>query len=137
MELKDFIDAAAKESVLTEALQNQTLSQEDKQAIADAPTMREKVVAVLKTVHDPEIPVNIWDLGLVYNVVMIKEDSVGIEMTLTAPTCPVAGAIPIEVRKRLLDALPDLKEADVQLVWQPKWNKEMMSEEAQLMLDIW
>lgn len=137
MELQDFINAAAKGDQLLEELQNQDISAEQEKAIADAPTYRDKLIAVLKTVRDPEIPVNIWDLGLVYRLDVSNEQRVAIDMTLTAPGCPVAGAMPEEVKKRINQLAPETVAVNVQLVWKPSWNKEMMSDEAKLLLDMW
>lgn len=121
---------------LKKQLHNYELSDEQLASIAAAETLYDKVLATLKTVHDPEISVNIWDLGLVYRL-DVKETSVHIEMTLTAPTCPVADAIPEEVRIRLQKHVPELTEINVELVWEPQWDKSMMSEEAKLILDMW
>ncbi len=93
------------------------------------------VVAALKTVYDPEIPVNIWELGLVYSVEVSPDGKVDIKMTLTAPGCPVAGSLPSEVEARVLE-VPGVREAHVELVWEPMWSKEMMSEEARLTLGL-
>jgi len=87
---------------------------------------RDDVVAVLKKCYDPEIPINIYDLGLVYNI-DIGETDVGIRMTLTAPGCPASAYIHQDV-KRKIEAIPGVKEANVQIVWDPPWTPEMMSE---------
>jgi FeS assembly SUF system protein len=130
-------NAAAKEDQLLSELQNQDISAEQAQAIAEAPTYRDKLIAVLKTVRDPEMPVNIWDLGLVYRLEVTDRQDVAIDMTLTAPGCPVAGAMPEEVKKRINKLVPETRAVDVQLVWQPRWHKDMMSDEAKLLLDMW
>lgn len=137
MELRDFISAAAKDDQLLHELQHQELTDEQRQAIAQAEAPREKVIAILKTVRDPEMPVNIWDLGLVYRLELPEADHVTIDMTLTAPTCPVAGAMPVEVEKRIRHWAPEMQTVTVNLVWEPRWNKAMMSEDAQLLLDMW
>ena len=95
-------------------------------------TLRDKVEEALKTVHDPEIPVNIWELGLVYEV-KIDDDKVNVTMTLTAPACPVAGDIIFEVESKI-KAIEGVKDVHVHLTFDPSWNKEMMSEEAKLEL---
>lgn len=97
-----------------------------------ATDLRDKIDEVLHDIYDPEIPVNIVDLGLVYEV-KIKESNVWITMTLTAPACPVAGEIVREVQDKI-SALEGVSEAFVQLTFDPPWNKEMMSEEARLEL---
>lgn len=95
-------------------------------------TLRDKVEEALKTVHDPEIPVNIWELGLVYDV-KIDDGKVNVTMTLTAPACPVAGDIIFEVESKV-KAIEGVKDVHVHLTFDPSWNKEMMSEEAKLEL---
>ena len=89
---------------------------------------RDDVISVLKKCYDPEIPINIYDLGLVYNI-DVAEDKVAIRMTLTAPGCPASGYIHQDV-KRKLEALPGVKEAEVQIVWDPPWTPENMSDVA-------
>lgn len=93
------------------------------------------VVEALKTVHDPEIPVNIYDLGLIYGLEIFDDGSVKIDMTLTAPACPVAGEMPGMVAKAVA-GVPGVGEVEVQLVWEPQWTPERMSEEARLLLDM-
>ncbi|HZN69437.1 MAG TPA: DUF59 domain-containing protein [Tepidisphaeraceae bacterium] len=92
-----------------------------------------KVIGVLRTVFDPEIPVNIYDLGLIYDVKVDETDAVFVKMTLTAPGCPVAGSLPGEVAAKI-ENIPDVRSAEVQLVWDPPWTKDRMSEGA--MLDL-
>jgi FeS assembly SUF system protein len=96
---------------------------------------QEQVIDALKTVYDPEIPVNIYDLGLIYRVDLADDGIVEVDMTLTAPACPVAGSLPQEVG-RVVDAVPDVKEAIVRLVWDPPWSQERMSDEALLQLGM-
>ncbi|MBI9057689.1 MAG: DUF59 domain-containing protein [Labilibaculum sp.] len=91
------------------------------------------IVEVLKTIYDPEIPVNIYDLGLIYEVDMYEEDEVKILMTLTAPNCPMADQILEEVNERT-KALPQIEDVTVVLTFDPPWDKEMMTEEAKLEL---
>jgi FeS assembly SUF system protein len=95
--------------------------------------LRDKIEEVLKTVHDPEIPVNIWELGLVYELKIEGDGKVKITMTLTAPACPVAGDIIAEVQQKA-EAVEGVKDVHVHLTFDPPWNKEMMSEEAKLEL---
>lgn len=93
----------------------------------------EAIVAMLKTVYDPEIPVNIYDLGLVYKVDVDDDKNVRIDMTLTAPNCPAADFILEDVRMKV-ESIPEVKSVEVNLVFEPEWNKDMMSEEAKLEL---
>ena len=97
--------------------------------------LKQKVIEVLKTVFDPEIPVNIYELGLVYNIDVNTEGHVQIQMTLTSPMCPVAGSLPPEVESKVKE-ISGVTECRVELVWDPPWDKEMMSEAAKLQLNI-
>lgn len=96
-------------------------------------TLTEKVVQVLNTIHDPEIPVNIYELGLVYDVDAADDGEVNITMTLTTPNCPVAGSMPAEIETKI-GAIPGVTKAHVNLVWEPTWTPERMSEAAKLEL---
>ncbi len=96
-------------------------------------TLRDQVEEALRTVHDPEIPVNIFDLGLVYRIEIGENNNVLVIMTLTAPGCPVAGSIMEEVNNKIL-AIPGVGGADVRLTFDPPWTRDMMSEEAKLEL---
>jgi FeS assembly SUF system protein len=98
-------------------------------------TMRQNVIAALRTVYDPEIPINIYDLGLVYGIDVLPEGRVDIRMTLTAPACPVAGEMPGIVEERVMQ-LPGVDEARVDLVWDPPWTRDMLSEAARLQLGL-
>ena len=95
---------------------------------------KESIIECIKNVMDPEIPVNLYDLGLIYSIEIIN-NNVLIEMTLTNPNCPVAGQMPQNVGKSI-ENLEGLKSLEVRLVWQPKWTKDLMSEDAKLALDI-
>ena len=95
--------------------------------------LKEKVIERLQEIYDPEIPVNIYDLGLIYNIDVLPINNVQITMTLTAPSCPAAQSLPIEVDQRVR-ALQDVNDVHVQVTWDPPWDKSMMSEEAQLEL---
>ncbi len=95
----------------------------------------EDIIECIKTVMDPEIPVNLYDLGLIYEIKINNKNDVNIKMTLTNPNCPVAGSMPESVGKSI-EKLDDLNSVKVFLVWDPKWNKDLMSEEAKLALDI-
>jgi FeS assembly SUF system protein len=99
------------------------------------PALEEQVVAALKTVRDPELPVNLVDLGLIYELEVTRGGSVYVEMTLTAPSCPVAGSLPGEV-ERAIRAVPGVDDVRVKLVWTPPWTQERMSEEARLELGL-
>ncbi|MBL4862564.1 MAG: DUF59 domain-containing protein [Crocinitomicaceae bacterium] len=95
--------------------------------------LENKVIELLKTIYDPEIPVDIFELGLIYEVKIDKENNVEIEMTLTSPNCPVAESLPKEVEDTVT-AHPAFKSTKVNIVFDPAWDKDMMSEEAQLEL---
>ncbi len=98
-------------------------------------SIEERVVAALKTVYDPEIPVNIYELGLIYKLAVMGDSKVDVEMTLTSPMCPVAGTLPGEVQRKVL-SVEGVSEASVELVWDPPWNMEMMTEEARFQLGM-
>ncbi len=95
----------------------------------------EQVIECIRTVVDPEIPVNLYDLGLIYEIKINDNNDVKIKMTLTNPNCPVAGTMPESVGKSV-EKLLNLNSIEVSLVWYPKWDKDLMSEEAKLALDI-
>lgn len=99
----------------------------------NASELRQQVEAALRTVYDPEIPVNIYDLGLVYDIKIGADNQVLVTMTLTAPACPAAGQIVFEALQKI-QALPGVADADVLLTFDPPWTREMMSEEARLEL---
>ncbi len=96
---------------------------------------REQLIGAVKSVYDPEIPVNVYDLGLIYRLDIDETGVVSADMTLTAPACPVAGTLPGEVRNALA-AVPGVTDAEVNLVWDPPWSQDSMSEEAQLQLGL-
>ena len=100
-----------------------------------APDLEQRVVEALRKVYDPEIPVNIYDLGLVYSVNLGEDGAVGVTMTLTAPGCPVAGTLPLEV-ERAVASVDGVTGARVSLVWDPPWNPGMMSKVARVMLGM-
>jgi FeS assembly SUF system protein len=99
------------------------------------PNLEEQIVDALKTVFDPEIPVNIYELGLIYDLAIEDEGQVKIKMTLTSPGCPVAGSLPGEVQTKV-EGVPGVANADVELVWDPAWNPSMMTEAARLQLGM-
>ena len=91
----------------------------------------EKIVKVLKTIYDPEIPVDIYELGLIYDVFVNEDNNVKVIMTLTTPNCPVADSLPLEVEDKV-KTLPEVTDAKVELTFDPPWNRDLMSEEAKL-----
>ncbi|HDZ16217.1 MAG TPA: SUF system Fe-S cluster assembly protein [Methylophaga aminisulfidivorans] len=97
--------------------------------------LKEDVIEVLKTIYDPEIPVNIYELGLIYDIKISNSGNVNIDMTLTAPGCPVAQSFPGDVESRVM-TVPGVSKAHVELVWEPQWTKDMMSEAVQLQLGM-
>lgn len=100
----------------------------------DTLQIQERVIEVLRTVYDPEIPVNIYDLGLIYRIELNDDATeLSVDMTLTAPNCPAADFILEDVRQKL-EAITGINKVDVQLVFEPEWNKDMMSEEAKVEL---
>ncbi|HYM73510.1 MAG TPA: iron-sulfur cluster assembly protein [Stellaceae bacterium] len=101
----------------------------------DDPVLLEPVLAALKTVQDPEIPVNLVELGLIYELLVKKGGTVFVEMTLTTPACPVAQSMPDEVKKAVA-GVPGVEDVRVKLVWTPPWTMEKMSEEAKLELGM-
>ncbi|MBT8117034.1 MAG: SUF system Fe-S cluster assembly protein [Gammaproteobacteria bacterium] len=103
--------------------------------LQDDTSLEDRVVAALKTVFDPEISVNIHDLGLIYNVSIDDHGRVDIRMTLTSPACPVAGTLPCEVEQRVLEVV-GVSAVTVELVWDPPWTRARMSEAAQLELGL-
>lgn len=102
---------------------------------ANSPS-KEKIIAALKTIFDPEIPVNIYDLGLIYDVAIDKEQQVHIQMTLTSPGCPVAQTFPGTVEQTIIQQVEGVSDCTVELVWEPMWTQEKMSEVARLELGI-
>jgi FeS assembly SUF system protein len=104
-------------------------------AVTDPSDVENGIVEALKTVYDPEIPVNIYELGLIYDIDIQEDGAVKVKMTLTAPGCPVAGTLPGEVQAKVAGA-PGVTSAEVELVWDPAWNPSMMSEAARLELGM-
>jgi len=95
-----------------------------------------EVVDALETVYDPEIPVNIYDLGLIYDIQLLENNDIKIKMSLTAPGCPVAGEMPGQVADAIAK-VPEIGLIEVELVWEPAWTKDRMSEDAKMALDIY
>ncbi len=108
-------------------------AQDGGRATSDAARIEAAVVAALKTCYDPEIPVDIYELGLVYSIRVDDGGAVTVRMTLTSPACPVAGSLPGEVEAKLR-GVPGVSSAHIELVWDPPWRPEMMSEAARLTL---
>lgn len=101
----------------------------------DTQELGEKIVRVLKTIYDPEIPVDIYELGLIYDVLVNEDFEVRILMTLTSPNCPVAETLPVEVEEKV-KSLDLVKDAEVEITFDPPWTQELMSEEAKLELGM-
>ena len=96
--------------------------------------LKEQVITEIKKIYDPEIPVNIYELGLIYDI-KIKDKDVQVKMTLTTPNCPVAESLPKEVKDSILE-IKDVNKVDLDLVWDPPWDKSMMSDAAKLELNL-
>ncbi len=101
----------------------------------DVNALGEKIVRVIKTIFDPEIPVDIYELGLIYDVFVNEDYEVKVLMTLTTPNCPVAETLPLEVEEKI-KSLDEVKEAEVEITFDPPWTQELMSEEAKLELGM-
>lgn len=101
----------------------------------DTAELGEKIVTVLKTIYDPEIPVDIYELGLIYDVLVNEDHEVKILMTLTSPNCPVAETLPVEVEEKV-KSLDAIRDAEVEITFDPPWSQELMSEEAKLELGL-
>lgn len=112
--------------------EQEVLTAEDAKALAPLYT---DVIKALKQVYDPEIPVNIYDLGLIYELVINREHDVAIKMTFTAPNCPMADEVMAEVKTSVED-VPGIKSCNIELVFEPVWDKSMLSEEARLDLGL-
>ena len=98
-------------------------------------SLKEKIISEIKKIYDPEIPVNIFELGLIYKIEVNEAKKVFIEMTLTSPNCPVAESLPNSVKENILK-IDEIKDVDLKLVWDPPWTKEKMSEAAKLELNL-
>ena len=97
--------------------------------------LKNKVIEEIKKIYDPEIPVNIYELGLIYDINIDNMNNVKIDMTLTSPNCPVAESLPNEVKNSVKE-IKEVKDVDLKLVWEPPWDKSMMSESAKLELNL-
>ena len=105
-------------------------------AVADQAGLEEKIIAALKTIYDPEIPLNIYDLGLIYKIALDATNAVEIEMTLTAPGCPGGGGYFCKSVRQKVEAIPEVPRVEVRLVWEPAWTRERLSEAARLDLGM-
>ena len=97
--------------------------------------MKEKIIDEIKKIYDPEIPVNIYELGLIYKLEVDEKNKVNIDMTLTSPNCPVAESLPNQVKETIIKIV-GVSDVDLKLVWEPSWTKDRMSEAAKLELNI-
>ena len=97
--------------------------------------LKDKVIAEIKKIYDPEIPVNIYELGLIYDIKVDEKNNVNVNMTLTTPNCPVAESLPKEVKDSIME-IKEVNKVDLKLVWDPPWNKSMMTEAAKLELNL-
>jgi FeS assembly SUF system protein len=98
-------------------------------------TLKERIVEAIQTVYDPEIPVNIWELGLIYDLEVDEAGKVVLRMTLTSPACPVAESLPVQVYEKVM-AVEGVADVDLRVVWDPPWNKTRMTDEARLALNM-
>src|SRR5688572_15587781 len=124
--------------ILTDILQNKSTAMEQDSAkeIGEVKSLRDRIVETPKTCYDPEIPVDIWELGLIYEIMITEGNDVHIKMTLTSPACPAAATLPLDV-EQTIRYMPDVTSARVEITFDPPWDKEMMSEEARLELGMW
>ena len=97
--------------------------------------LKEKIIKEIKKIYDPEIPVNIYELGLIYEIKVEKDNNVKVKMTLTTPNCPVAESLPKEVKDSAMQ-VEEVEDVDLELVWDPPWSKDMMSDSAKLELNL-
>jgi FeS assembly SUF system protein len=104
--------------------------------VEEVKPLRDRVIEILKTCYDPEIPVDIYELGLIYEINVLDGNDINIKMTLTSPACPVAETLPVEVEQKIKN-IPDVNNAKVEITFEPPWEKEMMSEEAKMELGMW
>jgi len=123
------VETTASESPVADAKLS-ALPQEELDRLTD------EIVAALKTVYDPEIPADIYELGLIYKVDIEDDRSVNVDMTLTTPNCPAAQELPIMVENAVA-SVPGVREAKVNIVWDPPWDQSRMSDEARLVLNMW
>lgn len=110
------------------------MSEENLSSASENP-LKNQIIDVLKTCYDPEIPVNIYELGLIYTIDVSPQNDVAVRMTLTSPACPVAGSMPPEIEGKLR-GIQGVRDAKVEVVWDPPWTPEKMTEAAKLMLNM-
>ena len=122
--------------MLNELQKNYKTPVPQEKIVGEEKTVEQQIIGVLKTIYDPEIPVDIYSLGLFYNIDISEGNDVHIEMTLTSPACPVAGTLPPEIEQRVKNEVSDVNGARVDVVWEPMWTSEMMSESAKLELGM-
>ena len=103
--------------------------------MSDQESIKAAIIEQIKTVYDPEIPVDIWELGLIYTIEIDESGKASIEMTLTSPMCPVAESLPMEVQEKTI-SVEGVTDVDLRVVWDPPWSKDMMSDAARLSLDM-
>ncbi len=120
------------EEIKNSNIQNQENKNQENPNL-DLKQLEYDIIQTLKTCYDPEIPVDIYELGLIYRIDIHPDGIVEIDMTLTSPACPVAGSLPLEVERKIKD-LPGVKDVIVRIVWEPIWNKDMMSDVAKIKL---
>jgi len=101
----------------------------------DKKNIEKEIIRVLKTCYDPEIPVDIYELGLIYEINIEDDSTAEIKMTLTSPACPVAESLPVDVKEKL-EKIDQLEKVNIELVWEPQWNQQMMTEAARLELGL-
>ena len=123
---------------MSDVAEAKTVSMETRSALAPEETERltTEIVAALKTVFDPEIPADIYELGLIYKVEINDERAVDVTMTLTTPNCPAAGELPTQVENAVA-SVPGVGVVNINLVWEPAWSPDRMSDEARLVLNMW
>jgi FeS assembly SUF system protein len=126
----------SEESRLDQATEFLSAEPADAKRRMEVDSLGDRVIEALRTVYDPEIPVNIFELGLVYKIDVDDHNAVHIDMTLTSPMCPVAETLPDEVKSKV-EAIDGVSAAAVDVVWDPPWNPSMMTEEAQLELGMY
>src|ERR1700741_4052760 len=131
-------DTVEAKDVETRDIEAKTSNMETRSALPPEETERlgTEIVAALKTVFDPEIPADIYELGLIYKVEIKDDRSVDVQMTLTTPNCPAAGELPTMVENAVA-SVPGVGVVDVKVVWEPAWTPERMSDEARLVLNMW